>query len=238
MLDVGLLLSGMVVWFGVRVADRVTAPRLSERVEAVDRLLAPALCGVLVGRAVAAALDDPSSLRSVRSFLVVRGGVEFWPGAIALLVVVVVAARRRRRSGLFEAAELVPFALVGYALFEATCLLRDGCYGPPSSLGLVPQGLDTRMFPIGLAVAAATLALAITLQRSWWVAPGLRVAIAIAGLGAIRALAATWLPHLGSGMPRTQRESLAAIAAGFLVILPAAVRRWHRRRRGFVGRLT
>lgn len=238
MLDVGLLLSGIVVWFGVRLADRVTAPRLSDRVEAVDRLLAPALCGVLVGRAVAAALDDPSSLRSVRSFLVVRGGVEFWPGAIAVLVVVLVAARRRRRPGLLEAAELVPFALIGYALFEATCLVRDGCYGPRSSLGLVPQGLDTRMFPIGIAVAAVALALAVALQRSWWVAPGLRVVIAISGLGAIRGVAATWLPHLGSGMPRTQRESLTAMAVGFLVMLPAAGRRWQRRRHGLEGRLT
>src|SRR3546814_6179302 len=52
--------------------------------------------------------------------------------------------RRRRRRGHEALPELAPFALWGYALYEATCGLRDGCYGPVSSLGLTPDGLAER----------------------------------------------------------------------------------------------
>src|SRR3546814_9207789 len=75
--------------------------------------------------------------------------------------------------------------------------LRDGCYGPVSSLGLTPDGLADRHFPIGMAVGVAVAALALGVRHLRAAPAGDRLLLAIGGLAAIRAVAAVWLPHLG-----------------------------------------
>src|SRR3546814_7909727 len=73
-------------------------------------------------------LDDPESLGSIRALLVVRSGVEFWAGlAVFFVLLRRSVVRQHRRRGHEALAELAPFALWGYALYEATCGLRDGC---------------------------------------------------------------------------------------------------------------
>src|SRR3546814_10460697 len=171
-----------------RCAGRPAAPRwwpitAYERADVLDQLSGPALAGLVVGRLTAVLLDAPESLGSIRALLVVRSGVEFWAGVAvfrALLRRSVV--RRHRRRGHEALAELAPFALWGYALYEATCGLRDGCYGPVSSLGLTPDGLADRHFPLGMAVGVDVAALALGVRHLRAAPAGDRLLLAIGGL--------------------------------------------------------
>ena len=232
MLDFGLLASAVTIVAVVTIAARwAPTPSLGARGVA-DRLDWPVIAGVLVGRLVAAALDDPSSLRSVRALLVIRGGVEFWPGVAAALGVLAWEMRRRREepAGL-TLAELAPFMLWGYATWEATCLLRDGCYGPASRIGLVPDGLGTRQFPVGLVVAVAIAALGVAVRQLWGWPPGAKLVAAVTGVAAARSVASIWLPRLSDDLTRQHVQSLAVLAACVLVLAGAAARAWLRRAR-------
>jgi uncharacterized membrane protein YhaH (DUF805 family) len=114
-------------------------------------------------------------------------------------------------------------ALVAWACYEATCLLRDGCPGPVSSIGLRPEGLVQRMFPIGLGVAATAAIAAATVRR--WHRRGLPnllvIGLALVAVAAIRSVASIWLPHIGDGLTRQHRTSIAValIASMGLVAL-------------------
>ena len=232
MLDFGLLTSAITIVVVVAVATRwAPTPALGAR-SVGDRLDGPVIIGVLTGRVVAAALDDPTSLQSLRALLVIRGGVEFWPGAAAAVAVLVWGTRRRREESVgLTLAELVPFLLWGYATWEATCLLRDGCYGPASSIGLVPDGLTTRQFPVGLVVAGAVALLGVALHHLWGWSPWAKVAAAIAGVAAARSVASIWLPRLSDSLTRQHLQSLAVLSGCALLAAGVAVRGWTRRGR-------
>ena len=222
MLDTGLLLSGVVVvvamWLVVRWIDLPWPPS-----EALDRLVAPAMVGVLIGRASALVLDDPTSLRSLRAFLVVRGGVELWPGAAAAAAVLAASLRRRGEPVLTSMALLVPVALVGYGAFEATCLLREGCYGPESAIGLRPDGLASPMVPLGVVVGVALVAIAWVLTARAERPPVETLAIALLAVAGLRSIAAIWLPRLGDALTRPHRESIAVAVIGLAVVLGSRV---------------
>lgn len=231
MLDFGLLATGVAVWVVLLAAARWSPAGSDGEAHVVDRLMAPALAGLLGGRIVAAALDDPASLRSVRALLVLRGGLEFWPGVAVAAAALVLSVRRRGRADVwFALAELAPFALWGYATYEAACLLRDGCYGPASAVGLIPAGLRTRMFPVGLVVAAAVTGLGLAVRQLWALQPRTKLLMAVGGVAAVRAVAAVWLPRLGAGLTRQHRESIAIAAATAVVGLSWWVAAWWRRR--------
>jgi len=222
MLDTGLLLSGVVVvaamWLVVRWIDLPWPPS-----EALDRLVAPAMVGVLIGRASALVLDDPTSLRSLRAFLVVRGGVELWPGAAAAAAVLAASLRRSAEPVLTSMALLVPVALVGYGAFEATCLLREGCYGPESAIGLRPDGLTTPMVPLGVVVGVALVAVASVLAARADRPPVETLAIALLAVAGLRSIAAIWLPRLGDALTRPHRESIAVAVIAVAVVLGSRV---------------
>jgi hypothetical protein len=230
MLDFGLLTSAITIVVVVAVATRwAPTPALGAR-SVGDRLHAPVIIGVLTGRVVAAALDDPTSLRSLRALLVIRGGVEFWPGVAAAIGVLVWGTRRRRdESAGLTLAELAPFLLWGYATWEATCLLRDGCYGPVSSIGLVPDGLTTRHFPVGLVVALGVTLLGVALHQLWGWLPWAKVAAAVAGVAAARSVASIWLPRLSDSLTRQHLQSLAVLGGCAVLAAGVTLRGWTRR---------
>lgn len=222
MLDTGLLLSGVVVVAAMWLAARWL--RLPWEVsEALDRFVAPAMVGVLVGRASALVLDDPTSLRSVRAFLVVRGGVELWPGAAAAAVVLASSLRRRAEPVLATMALLVPVALVGYGAFEATCLVREGCYGPESAIGLRPDGLTSPMVPLGVVVGLALVAVAAALAARAYRPPVETLAIALVAVAGLRSIAAIWLPRIGEALTRPHRESIAVAFVAAVAVLGSRV---------------
>ena len=215
MLDIGLLVSMFVILCVLYAAARWAPVGSMASNETVDRLYLPAFAGVLGGRVVAAALDDPTSLRSLRALLVLRGGVEFWPGVAVGVLALVVGLRRAGAPVMLDLVELTPFVLWGYGAWELTCFLRDGCFGPPVPFGLVPDGLSHPQFPVGLVQGAAVVGLGFLVRHLWSAGPVQRLLVAVAGLAAIRAVGSFWLPHLGSGLTRQHWQSLAvAVLAG------------------------
>lgn len=230
MLDFGLLTSAITIVAVVGVAARwAPTPGLGGR-SVTDWLDGPVIVGVLAGRLVAAGLDDPASLRSVRALLVLRGGVEFWPGVVVSLGVLAWGIRRRREEpAALTLAELVPFLLWGYATWEATCVLRDGCYGPASSVGFVPDGLETRQFPVALIVAIAVAALGVAVRQLWGWSPWAKLAAAAAGVAGARSVASVWLPRLSDDLTRQHVQSLAVLGGCGLLVTVAAARAWLRR---------
>lgn len=210
MLDTGLLLTGVLLWLVLTVAARRAPVPGMTHSEVLDRLMGPALAGLVIGRLVAVVLDDPASLRSLRALLVIRGGVEFLPGVAVAMGVLGWELRRHGRGVWRGFADLAPFALWGYATYEATCVVRDGCYGPASPVGLMPDGLRTRMFPVGLAVGLIVALIGLWVRSSTWSATA-KLLLAVGGVTAVRALAAIWLPRIGGGLTRPHVESVAVL---------------------------
>ncbi|QGG94172.1 hypothetical protein [Actinomarinicola tropica] len=191
----------------------------------LDDVTVPLLVGLVTGRLVTLALDDPNSIGSLSDMLVIRSGVEFWPGVAAAAGVVAWQANRAHRSPLERLAALAPLALVGYAAYEATCVFRDGCLGPVSPVGLRPPGLQTTMLPVGWLMAAATLAGAVIVHRLQdRVRPTVVVATAAAIVAAVRSLGSVWLPHVGDGMTRQHQTSIAVLLVATAALVAAASR--------------
>lgn len=183
----------------------------------LDDVTAPLLAGLAVGRLVTLALDDPSSIGSLSDMLVIRSGVEFWPGAVAAAGVVAWQASRTGTSPMQRLAALAPLALVGYAAYEATCVFRDGCLGPVAPVGLRPPGLETTMLPVGWLVAAATLAgAALVHRRRDRTRPAVSIAAAVVVAAAVRSLGSIWLPHVGDGMTRQHWTSITVLLAAMV----------------------
>ena len=235
MLDVGLLTTAVVLWLVLAAASQWAPSPAVERGELLDRLALPAVAGVIAGRLVAAILDDPASLRSLRAFLVIRGGVEFWPGMAVAAALLAVGIRRRRRAVTFDLADLAPFLLWGYAAYEASCVVRDDCYGPASPFGFTPDGLRATMFPVGLVVAGVVAVLGLTVRRLWSWDPASRIVLAVGGVAAVRSVASIWLPRIDDGLTRQHIESIGVLAAALVAgasLRIAHVRRWRRSREG------
>lgn len=225
MIDVGLLLT-MVVAVGLPslVATWWPLTTFDEPVGFLDVAIWPAFVGLGVGRLVAVSIDGPSSLGSLSDLLIIRSGVEFWPGVAAAMLLSAWSARRSGTTSLDRLADLVPLALIGYAGYEVTCLVRDGCYGPESPLGLQPPGTSATMLPVGVVAAVAVVVGAIVLDRQvgrWSsrtvVTGGLTV---VAG---VRSLAANWLPHIGDGPTRQQWSSIVIFVIGVVPLAAVSV---------------
>jgi hypothetical protein len=227
-IDYGLLMS-MIVGFGVPtlLANWWPLSTYEEPVGFLDVALAPAFAGLAVGRLTTLALDDPSSIGSISDMLIIRSGVEFWPGVVAAIALLVWLAIRDGVAPLVRLVDLAPLAMVGYALYEAACVFRDGCFGPDSSFGLRPPGLSTTMLPIGLFMALGVVAAAIVTRRGQVRGDDPLLVLLGAGIsvGAIRAIGSIWLPHVGDGLTRQHTTSIVVTAlAGIVLLVVVAVR--------------
>ncbi|MEO7557053.1 MAG: hypothetical protein ABIV94_10685 [Acidimicrobiales bacterium] len=192
----------------------------------MDRAAPGLVAGVLVGRAVTM-LSSPGGLHSLSDFLVIRGGAEFWAGTVAGGTAVAVGARRRRESPIAVLADIAPYGLVGYGVYTATCVLREGCYGPVSALGLRPPGTATTMVPVELLSGVAVLGVAYLLRNAWGLRPLAVLTAAVIALAAARLAGAALLPNLDGRWTRSTVESLAAlaVAGGVGVVEAGAARR-------------
>lgn len=129
-----------------------------------DLVILPVVVGLLVGRLVNVAFDAPGSFGRIGDLLIIRSGVDFWPGALVAVALVAWGGRADGVGVVARLADLAPLALIGYAVYEGCCLFRDGCYGPAGSIGLRPPGVATTMFPVGLAVAVVVVAVAVAVR--------------------------------------------------------------------------
>lgn len=216
MADVGLLVSIGLIVIIVSVFVRPWPPDAIAG-GVVDTAMGAALIGLVVGRVAAVALDDPGALTKLNDLLIIRSGVEFWPGVAAGLAWLLIRVRRKHIRPWNQLAALAPGGLVAWAVYEATCVVRGGCPGPVSAVGLHPDGLTRGVFPIGLAVGAVAGACAVLLgvaQRRGLSSRRVVIA-AITAVAAIRSVASLWLPHIGSGFTRQHRTSLVVAIAGF-----------------------
>jgi len=217
MIDVGLLSSMALIVAVVFVVKRWVPP-LTLGTDTLGGVVAnPVFAGVVVARLVAVALDDPSTLGRPKDLLLIRGGMEFWAGALAAVVVAGITAHRAKIPVAARLGDLAVYALVAYGAFEATCVLRDGCFGPLSPVGIRPRGSGAPEFPTGLFVAVAVLALAVIVRRCARRSGGMGVWVAAGGLAFVRFAAAFALPHIGSGPTRPQVEAGAVIVATAVV---------------------
>lgn len=181
----------------------------------LDRVGGSLAVGLIVGRLAALAIDDPRSLTSVADLLVIRSGVDFWPGLTAGIAWLAWTEHRADRRPAALLGTVASAGLVGWAAYEASCLLRDGCPGPISPIGLRPDGLIERQFPVALIVAVAAVLV------GWLVDRARRrdlpdidsIIVAIGAVALIRSIASFWLPHVGTGLTRQHLTSLAIFLA-------------------------
>ncbi len=225
MIDTGLL-SSMAVIVGTVLFVKRWAPPLTLGTDTLGGVAgAPLWVGVVVARLVAVIVDDPGTLGRPRDLLLIRGGMEFWAGALAAVVVAGIGARRAQVPVLARLGDLAVYGLVAYAAFEATCVLRDGCFGPLSPIGIRPRGLGAPEIPTGLVVGSFVLALAAVVRRFARRSGGMAALLAAGGLTFVRFAAAFALPHIGPGLSRPQVESgvvtVAILVAGSVVWLRA-----------------
>jgi len=217
MIDIGLL-SSMAVIVGTVLIVKRWAPPLTLGTDTLGGVAgAPVWVGVVVARLVAVIVDDPSTLGRPRDLLLIRGGMEFWAGALGAVVVAAIGARRAGVPVLARLGDLAVYALVIYATFEATCVLRDGCFGPLSPIGIRPRGLGAPELPTGLFVGLAVVALAVVVRGCARRSGGTAVWVAAGGLAVVRFAAAFALPHIGTGLSRPQVEAGAVIVATAVV---------------------
>jgi hypothetical protein len=187
----------------------------------LDIGLWPLVIGLLAGRATTLLIDDPSALTSIADFFIIRSGVEFWPGVAAGLIALAVSATRDNVRFVERAAFVAAPALLSWSVFELSCVLRDGCPGPISAIGLRPDGLATKMFPIGIVVGVVGTVSALVVGRfSSRVAPPSVVGLAVLLIAAIRGVASWFLPHIGDGITRQHAASITVAigTAGFLLL--------------------
>lgn len=228
MIDVGLLATIAIVLITSSIFVRPW-PASAAASGVIDVSIGALFVGLAVGRLTAVALDDPGSLTSLSDLMIIRSGVEFWPGAAAGVAWIAFRARHDEVAPMRRLAAITAPALVAWACYEATCVLRDGCPGPLSSIGLRPDGLVERMFPIGLVVAAAAVGAAMAGRR--WHQRGMPdvevVVMALLTVAIIRSIASIWLPHIGNGMTRQHRTS---IVVGVIAVIAVVVIRRRQQR--------
>ena len=226
MIDSGLLLSLAATLGSVWVLARLLPPRTMAARDIFDSSLTGVVVGIAAARVAAMAFDDPGGLRRLGDVLLLRGGLDFWPGIVAGALTLTVIWHRAHVAVAPRLADGAPYALCAYAAYEATCLARDGCFGPRSRFGLRPGGLGSPQFPIGLAVAIVVIVLAVAVRRLAARSPVPAVVITVGGLAATRFVAAFWLPRVSLGPTRQQVESLlvlavAAAAGAVMLVSPS-----------------
>lgn len=224
MMDRGLFLSIVAVAIVVYVTARLARPHTLAPTQVLDVLMGPTMAAVLVGRLTAMALTDLGSFTEVRDVLVLRGGLEFWPGLAAGLVVLWRGARRDDADPLLRLVDLLPYVLWAMAAFDVTCLLREGCFGPASPIGLVPTGLQSRLLPVGILVAAITALVGTAIRRRWPAQPLTTALLALLYVAGQRSVASIWLPRFGDDLTRQHLQSIAVTAAAIVAIAIVTIR--------------
>lgn len=210
MIDLGLLTSILVAAAAAWLVARFVPDRHRRTIDG-DALMMAALTGLVAGRLAFVALEDPTTFARLKDLLIIRSGVEFWPGLAIGVVVLSLHARRIGRSIPEVLSTAAPLFLVGYGGYEATCAFREGCFGPSSSLGLTPPGFAEAVFPVGLAVAAVSVGAGVALRRLDL--PEVRgPLIALVLVASARAVAGFSLPRVGPGLTRPHLESLSLVA--------------------------
>lgn len=232
MIDRGLLLTLALMALVLLGAVRLAPPRTLAGRAVWDEAALAGFVGTLAGRLAALAFDDPAGLLRIRDIPLFRGGVEFWPGAAAVAAVLLIDARRREVGPVARLADLLPYELLLYGTYEAACLLRDGCFGPVSLVGLVPRGVGVREFPVDLALGVAVGGVALAVRRVGM--PTVALVVGVGSLAWLRFVASFWLPRLGVGLGRPAVESF--IVAVLVSLVGALVWvRVGRRRHGTVA---
>lgn len=224
MIDVGLLLSIAAM---LAAADLLAwyRPMQTSGAGPLEIAAAALLVGVLIGRITALALDDPASMTSVRDLLVIRGGVEFWPGLAGGLAVIVFGAWRNGVGVVERVADLAPFGLVAAAAYQATCVVREGCFGPGSPVGLAVRGSGEIVVPVEIVGGLALTFVGLLLLRvRSGTSPGWVVVVAVTALAVERSVASLWLPVVGDGPSRQHLASIVVAVAGDLALVAIAVR--------------
>lgn len=238
MIDVGLLLT-MIVAMGVPtlIAQRWPLTTFGEPVGFVDAALGPAFAGLAAGRLAAVGIDDARSLGRLSDLLIIRSGVEFWPGVAAAALFAAWVAYRAGVQSSVRLADLTPLAMLGYAGYEATCVVRDGCFGPASSLGLRPPGTSTTMLPIGILAAIVVGAAAVLLRRQQLERTPAMVVVGggLAAVAALRSVSSIWLPHIGGGLTRQHWTSIAVLLTAAPTLIALSVRSKGRRQVTAIG---
>ena len=224
MMDRGLFLSIVAVVAVVYVTARLARPHTLAPTQVFDVLMGPTMAAAIVGRLTAMALTDWRSFTEVRDILVFRGGLEFWPGLAAGLMVLWRGARRDNADPLLRLVDLLPYVLWAMAAFDVTCLLREGCFGPTSPIGLVPTGLQSRVLPVGILVAAITALTGTAIRRRWPAQPLTTVLLALLFVAGQRSIASIWLPRFGDDPTRQQLQSIAVTAAAIITIAIVIIR--------------
>ncbi len=228
MIDSGLLVSIAACVLAVLAVDRLH-PAGTRRSSWFDLAFVPGLCGLVAGRVVTMAIEDPAGLARLRGLLILRGGAELWPGVAVSLTVLAVRAYRGGPSFWPTTQRLAPLAVAAWGAYEAACPARGACPGPRSLFGLTPTGMLNRQLPVGLLVGIVGLGCAARLaaraRRTTAVTTVIGSVLIVSGL---RSLASFWLPHLGSGITRQHAASLVVLAASGTV-LALHVRRTARR---------
>lgn len=176
-----------------------------------DLAIGPLAVGLVGGRLVTLVLDDPQALGRVSDMMVIRSGVEFWPGVILVAGVIAWSSRTAWVNPTDRLSGLAPYALVGYGVYEGMCLFRDGCFGPSSGIGLRPHGMDTTTVPVGLLMGIALVAGAALLsfllrRRTSAVVVVLAATLIVA---TVRSVASFWLPKVGDALTRQHKLSIA-----------------------------
>lgn len=224
MIDVRLGATALLLVAAAALAARVWPPRTTLPKELLDLAAGPVIAGLVVGRLVAMAIDDPSGMSRPGDLLIIRGGMEFWPGLAAGAAWATVAARRADVAWLERLADLAPYGLVAVGVYEATCLIRDGCFGPAVRAGLRPPGTAAPQLPVGVLVGAVLFAFAIACRRVGTSRASLAILVAIGGLSATRAASGFVLPAVGDIPTRPHAESLVVLAATVVVAVARLVR--------------
>lgn len=229
-MDVGLLLTMLIVFGGVHLTLRILPPTAADRGEVVELLATPLITGLIAARLVFVLLDHPASVFRLRDLMVVRAGMEFWAGVVVALLLVLIRVRRSDDRGGAAAtfAVATPFLLIGVALYEGSCLIRDGCLGPVARVGLKPSGLATTMVPVGVIVAVVLFVAAVVLRQAWTLDAGQTVMVALVVVSGVRLVASRFLPAFGQS--RVERESAVALVVSVVALLVLVARRRRSRR--------
>lgn len=227
MIDYGLVVS-LILSFGAPalLARRWPIEGPDGPVGFLDVAVGPAFVGLAVGRLTALALDDPASLGSFADLIVIRSGVEFWPGVAAAAGYAALSARLGQVPVGRRLTDLAPLAMAGYAAYEAGCVFRDGCYGPESAVGIGAPGVSTTMIPVGLvmAVAVMTGAVVVHTMGARGSSPALVVTSAVLIVAFVRAIGSIWLPHVGDGLTRQHLESVVMVAVAVVAAVAVGLR--------------
>ena len=213
MIDRGAVLTVVVMVVAIAATSRLVKPTTLGEERVLDAATTPLLIGVFAARIVAMMLDDPTGLTRPTDVLIIRGGLEFWPGVAVGAVVTAFVARRRAVPFVPRLADMAPYALVAYAAYEGACLVREGCFGPITSFGLRPAGITTHQVPVGVGMALAAGLVAWPVTRLRRARPADAVLLALGGIAVIRTVAAFWLPKLGAGPTRQHVQSIVVLVA-------------------------